>query len=55
MADKPTSDDIQVDKTKFDALLQKIARTPALKPEERKSSVKPVIKRRWRKKPEKSG
>jgi hypothetical protein len=30
------SEDVMVDKSKFDALLRKIARTPALKEDERK-------------------
>jgi hypothetical protein len=29
-------EDLKVDKTKFDALLTRIAKTPALKPEEKK-------------------
>ena len=41
MPNRPTPEDIQVNKTKFDALLKKIARTPALKEAERKASKRP--------------
>jgi hypothetical protein len=34
-------DDIIIDKTKFDALLRKIAHHPALKPEERQVGPRP--------------
>jgi hypothetical protein len=40
-------DEIKVDKDKFDALLRKIAKTPALKPEEKK--VGPIEGRIYRK------
>lgn len=36
MAGKSVPEDITVDKDNFDALLRKIANTPALKPEEKK-------------------
>jgi hypothetical protein len=42
-------EDIVIDKTKFDALLRKIAHHPALKPEEKK--VGPVEGRIYRPKP----
>ena len=44
--------DIQVDKDKFVALLRKIAKTPALKPEEKK--VGPIEGRIYRPKPKKA-
>jgi hypothetical protein len=41
MEKTPHPEDIQVNKTKFDALLKKIARTPALKEDERKVGKRP--------------
>ncbi len=54
MADKPIPD-ITADKDKFDALLRKIANTPALKPEEKKVGLIEgrVYKPRAKAKPEK--
>jgi hypothetical protein len=49
MEKNPTPEDIKVDKDKFDALLRKIAKTPALKPEEKK--VGPIEGRIYRKPP----
>jgi hypothetical protein len=45
-------EDIKVDKSKFDALLRKIAHHPALKPEEKK--VGPIEGRIYRPKPKKA-
>ena len=48
----PDELDIKVDKDKFDALLRKIARTPALQPEEKK--VGPIEGRIYRPKAKKA-
>jgi hypothetical protein len=50
MPDQP--EDITVDKSKFDALLRKIANTPALTPEQKK--VGPIEGRIYRPKPKKA-
>jgi hypothetical protein len=52
MSDKPIPDDLVVDRDKFNALLRKIANTPALRQEEKK--VGPIEGRIYRSKSRKA-